>query len=530
MDKLLPFQIPHVESLIASLSRHGAALDCSDTGTGKSYCAAAITATMGLRPLIIGPKAGVANLYRVFLEFGITPLGNVNYETFINGKYYATYDDFQSERRVACPMIKITREPKRGLNGQVIPTASGRPRLVVTDIRWDLEPRTIIIFDEAHRGKNGRSSGRDTINSKLLASIRTAVSRDRQIYTLIMSASLTDKLENLDVVAFVLGLYRPYVPQVYAQFLRRHGREPAQIFKSIHQLLFPSYASRITIVDVQRISDAFRDNDVRAKVYRVDLETSRQIQEQHEIIRESLSELHHMRTGDGWGRIIRAWQKIEIFKVPSAQRLIAKHLAAGRSVLVFVNFRETERVLLEGAQASPSRVGQIHGGQSAEERGEIITRFQNDEIHLVICQIRAGGTAISLHDLHGRRQRVSLIFPTLSAIDLKQALGRIHRANAKSSAIQRIIYIKYFDSDTGLTKPAEPIKLPAIEEDSQPLSGVPIDSLTELAQVYASKEVLTIEEILCRNLNKKLTNIELFNNGHLEQLIHIGEPSQNGSE
>jgi superfamily II DNA or RNA helicase len=33
-----------------------------------------------------------------------------------------------------------------------------------------------------------------------------------------------------------------------------------------------------------------------------------------------------------------------------------------------------------------------------------------------------------------------LICPTYSAIDLKQALGRIHRAGAKSKAVQRIIF------------------------------------------------------------------------------------------
>ncbi|NBQ65785.1 MAG: hypothetical protein EBT95_09730, partial [Verrucomicrobia bacterium] len=50
------------------------------------------------------------------------------------------------------------------------------------------------------------------------------------------------------------------------------------------------------------------------------------------------------------------------------------------------------------------------------------------------------GVGVSLHDENGIRPRSSLICPTYSAIDLKQALGRIHRAGAKSKAVQRIIF------------------------------------------------------------------------------------------
>ena len=45
-----------------------------------------------------------------------------------------------------------------------------------------------------------------------------------------------------------------------------------------------------------------------------------------------------------------------------------------------------------------------------------------------------------MHDINGKRRRVSLISPCWSAIDLTQALGRIHRAGGKSKSIQRIIY------------------------------------------------------------------------------------------
>jgi len=45
-----------------------------------------------------------------------------------------------------------------------------------------------------------------------------------------------------------------------------------------------------------------------------------------------------------------------------------------------------------------------------------------------------------LHDSEGSFPRVSLISPTFSAIDLKQALGRVHRADSRSKSIQKIVF------------------------------------------------------------------------------------------
>jgi superfamily II DNA or RNA helicase len=54
--------------------------------------------------------------------------------------------------------------------------------------------------------------------------------------------------------------------------------------------------------------------------------------------------------------------------------------------------------------------------------------------------IQAGGLGVSLHDLKGNHPRVSLLTPTDNAVELKQALGRVHRSCGKSKSIQRIIF------------------------------------------------------------------------------------------
>ena len=54
--------------------------------------------------------------------------------------------------------------------------------------------------------------------------------------------------------------------------------------------------------------------------------------------------------------------------------------------------------------------------------------------------MKAGSVGISLHDLYGSHQRVSIISPTWSAQDFIQAIGRIHRAGAKTDAIQKVVF------------------------------------------------------------------------------------------
>lgn len=112
-------------------------------------------------------------------------------------------------------------------------------------------------------------------------------------------------------------------------------------------------------------------------------------------------------------------------------------MADGKSVVCFVNFRQTLEALLNKMEKHNPIY--IAGDQSASDREDSINAFQSNAHHFLVCQIAAGGVGVSLHDLHGR-PRVSLISPTYSAIDLKQALGRIHRSGSKSPALQYILF------------------------------------------------------------------------------------------
>ena len=58
----------------------------------------------------------------------------------------------------------------------------------------------------------------------------------------------------------------------------------------------------------------------------------------------------------------------------------------------------------------------------------------------MLCMTQAGGTGLSFHDTLGDHPRVALISPSFSAVDLRQALGRVHRASGASSSIQKIVF------------------------------------------------------------------------------------------
>jgi hypothetical protein len=58
----------------------------------------------------------------------------------------------------------------------------------------------------------------------------------------------------------------------------------------------------------------------------------------------------------------------------------------------------------------------------------------------MLVNLAAGNAGISLHDLKGGFPRHSIVSPSYSAINLVQALGRIHRAEGKSPCIQKIVF------------------------------------------------------------------------------------------
>jgi len=127
---------------------------------------------------------------------------------------------------------------------------------------------------------------------------------------------------------------------------------------------------------------------------------------------------------------------IERYRVPAMVDMAEDLLTQNISPVAFFNFTEP---LMEYAEALGT-TNLINGETPKDARARIVREFQASETAIPIAlNIKAGGEGIDLHDTRGVA-RVSLISPTWSAQDLKQALGRIHRSGAKSKAVQRICF------------------------------------------------------------------------------------------
>jgi hypothetical protein len=178
---------------------------------------------------------------------------------------------------------------------------------------------------------------------------------------------------------------------------------------------------------------------------------------------EGEGELNHL------VEMLRARQSAELLKAPGLAEMAADAVEEGQSVVIFVNFRATLAALQKLMPGLPV----IEGDTSMDERADILRRFGADEVRVVAANLATAGEGLDgLQDLRGEFPRLTLISPGFSAVQIKQALGRVHRANAKTKSIQRIVFA----------------------------AG-------------------TVEERACEAVRAKLANMALLNDGDLEEGI-----------
>lgn len=379
-------------------------LDTSHVGTGKTIVACKLAKSLGQPVAVVCPKAVIPSWQRELAEEGIEPLFVLNYEKLRNGR-------------------------TKWLNkrGKKI-------------IQWQLPENTLLLVDECHKCKSPY-----TINAQMLISACTA---GYSIHC--MSATAAEDPTEMRAIGYALGLHslnKPEPPlRSWYSWMMNYGcrqndwgawelrRRTALV--ELNKQMYGANVKRLTVAD---FPDSFREN--RVFVEHVEFSDARKIAKAYSdlgitpAIVEQFIETGTVEDSEHvLVNMLRARQLAESFKVKDMAEMAADLVETGNSVVLFVNFRETADALSH-LLACPS----IIGGQNADERQEIIDRFQRDEIHVLVVNIAAGGTGISLHDVNGVRPRISLLCPTFNVKDHLQALGRIHRNGAKSDAVQKIL-------------------------------------------------------------------------------------------
>ncbi len=436
--KLLNYQIPHCLSLIYSFENSNIIIDASDTGTGKTYCSLAVCKQFKLKPIIICPKSVIENWKTVCQYFEIEPENIINYERVIN-------TSFSKDNQESYPFVLFNKDTK--------------------SYEWLLYPIHMVILDEVHRCKNTK-----TLHSKLLTSLRSLNNK-----VIMLSATLADKIKLFKNFGYVMKFYDN--PRQFSYWLKKLTTEyKTDDSIALNKKLFPNYGGRMRIKD---LGDMFPKNDIRAKCYY--MTNADKIAEQYKIIEDAYADIKEKASNAKYilPKIIRARQAVELLKVPTFIQLIKENIVDGKSSVVFLNFNETLKTIADELNIDCV----VHGEQSIEERNQNIQDFQANKKTIILLNIRAGGTGVNLHDLLGSHQRVSIISPTWSAQDFIQCLGRIHRAGAKTDAIQKVVFcegtIEEFICETLKYKLEHLSKLNDGDFDTYKIEGITDDKKTD---------------------------------------------------
>ncbi len=404
--ELYSWQREHAERLLRAVGQRGSALDGSDTGTGKTVIALEVCRSLGRIPFVVCPKAVIPSWVEWMEAFRPH-----------DPTYFAyTYDKL---RRGSTQFLK----------------RKGKHR-----IRWNLNrDNVLLIFDEVHRCKGSKS-----LNSKMLAA-----AKDGGIPTLMLSATVSGNPVEMKSIGYHLGLHD------YDKWWRwclRHGCRRGRfgglqfdnspdVVRYLHNRIYPDYGSRIRIKDLPE--GTFPDNLIAADGYSIS--DSGRLDDIYESMREELEALDQRASTYEETALtlqLQARQETELLKVPTLVELADDARSEGNSVCVFVNFTATLEAIAGrlSMRRKDDRISLVHGRQTDQERKDAINEFQNNEARVIVCMIQAGGVGLSLHDVHGGHPRVSIISPSFSAVELRQTLGRVHRAGSQSVAVQKIVF------------------------------------------------------------------------------------------
>lgn len=161
--KLLPYQVPAVNNLCAVLSSTRGALDASECGLGKTFCAVATALALHLNVFVVAPSMALAKWHEVTKDHFKHPemlLGAVSYDLARLGNWTQIRPRKDGRagvvtENVKCPYLSVEKELKPVLDllsgKQKIDKKTKQPRTKkVVTFKWKLPPGTLLVFDEVH--------------------------------------------------------------------------------------------------------------------------------------------------------------------------------------------------------------------------------------------------------------------------------------------------------------------------------------------------------------------------------------------
>jgi len=411
-SNLLPYQITPVSYMIQALLNHGAAIDGSDTGLGKTYHALAVCREMKLKPLIICRMAGKAGWLRGCRIMEVEPYLICNWESMRTGKVKVdnTFPLLKKFKKIA------------GYESDEI------------EYQWRIPTGVILIFDEAHMGFNPNS-----LNYKMWTA-------STGITSLSLSATFADRPARMQALFKILRIMNEEefhhwlisIDHFINQYDDLESLTSVDDMKIINKKLYPAYGYRKSYDD-EDVKHFFPGRIILTEVVDIGSKfTNEQNQEYAKLLVKAQEYREAGKQAELMVADLRYRQHAELLKTQAIVEIVKEYIQDKKYIAVFVNFRETLKNLAELLQTRSMIFGdQERFGLSREK---VIDDFQHGRSKIILCMSNAGGQSIDLHDLHGHGQRISLICPTYDPIILQQILGRTYRAKSKTTPVMKLIY------------------------------------------------------------------------------------------
>jgi len=450
-ERLRPWQGRPVEILLEALGRHRAAVDLSDTGVGKTYVACAVAKLLCLPTLVVCPKISQTIWREVAAHFNDS-VSVINYESIRTGntpfgKWSRPAPAVPEERWVCqcCQLpVKLPTpspcycEPKNGIHCLVAKKTAWN----YGDFRFADAVR-MLIFDECHR-----CSGIDSLNADMLH----AAKRQNKMVLGLSATAATGPLK-MNALGYLLGLHGGSRSDFYNWCRRLGCRKPPgqpgfkwmvseakqqEIMRTIRTAIIPSRGVRVRTADIPN----FPTRTISAELY--DIENPSQIDALYAEMQAPLDELARRANADvapdsGITKTLRAWQRIELLKIPLAVELTQDDLEKGYSVAIFCNFSATIDELARRLNTDCIIDGRPEHNRPGL-RAARVARFQRNDARVILLNNQAGGVSIGLQDVLGDCPRIGNVFPCPSAEAMRQIFGRLPRDGGKSHSHYRVLF------------------------------------------------------------------------------------------
>ena len=429
------WQVDAAGKLCAAVNHWGAAIDGSDTGTGKTYTACAVARELDLNLCIVCPKAVIKPWTKVIknhFKMGSKLVGVINYEKLSRGRKDSPIASYILHRHKKRPTFE-----------------------------WKIPKRTLIVWDESQKLKNWKTKNSKTCQAAIKAGFP------------MLFCSATNATNPLEMRAVGLALKIYEGSQSYYSWAYENGvykgnwglefNNDPKILKVLHHQIFNQRGVRLRRDEIPN----FPQCEIIPEVYNMEEEDALKINEVYTDMERELAKLAKASKYDAMAEAVaqlRMRQKVELIKVPLFVDMAEEAVEEGMSVVIFVNFTDTLNAI-----AARIKTTCIFDGKTADNvRDRNVELFQEDKERVILVNIQSGGAGLSLHDLNGKFPRMSIVSPTWSPVLIRQALGRIWRDDAKTKCVQRIVCVAN-----------------------------------------------TVEEDVCRNVQQKLNNLDMLNDGDL---------------